>query len=274
MFRRLAGSFVRITLMLLVGLALYFKIFENRFIFYPESELTASPHIPHEDVHFTAADGTRLNGWFVPFAGGNRVFIISHGNAGNIGDRVEMVEYVNAVFESSVFIYDYRGYGRSEGRPSESGLYSDLLGAIRYVRSRGYPSNAIYLLGQSLGTAVTVHVAVKEKVGGIILEAPFTSVRGMVRWYIHSLPFDYFLSARFDSLSKISKVRVPVAIVHAKGDSVVPFFLGQQLYDQATDPKKFFPIDAALHEGALMALGLARTRELRAFLWNANDESH
>ena len=268
--RRAALSLLRIILLLVIGLALYFRFFENRLIFYPEPALSGSPQLPFEDVHFTAMDGTRLHGWFIPYAESKRVFIISHGNAGNIGDRVDMAEFVNKEFESSVFAYDYRGYGGSEGKPSESGVYSDLQGALRYVRSRGYSPGSIFLIGQSLGTAVTVHVAAQEPVAGIILEAPFTSARAMARSYMHSLPFDYFLSARFDSAAHIAKVKAPIAVVHAKRDPVVPFVLGQQLFEAAPRPKKFFAVNADLHEGALMAMGLVRTRELRAFLWNVN----
>src|SRR5262249_41066216 len=148
----------------------------NRLIFYPARTLADSPHLPFENIYFNSADGTRLHGWLIPSKESGRVFIISHGNAGNIGDRWEMGEFVNRSFQSSVFMYDYRGYGKSEGEPSEAGLYSDLRGALTFIRSRGYGNDAIYLIGQSLGTAVTVDIASKEHVAGIILEAPFPSI--------------------------------------------------------------------------------------------------
>jgi hypothetical protein len=254
--------------MLILGLAIYFRLFESRLIFYPERTLAGVPSMAHEDVRFTAADGTQLHGWFLPFKDSNTVFIISHGNAGNIGDRFEMGEYVTQEFQSNTFMYDYRGYGQSEGKPSEVGVYSDLSGALRYVVSRGYPSKSVYLIGESLGTAVTVEIASQEAVGGIILEASFPSARAVARRHMFSLPVDYFLSTRFDSLSKIRKVRAPIAFVHGKHDPVVPFDLGRQLFDAAPEPKKFFQVDAEIHEGALMALGLSRTKELREFLFS------
>src|SRR3989442_1029020 len=220
---------LRIVVMLIIGLAIYFRLFEKRLIFYPDRTLSGSPHIPYEDVHFAAADGTQLHGWFLPFKSSDRVFIISHGNAGNIGDRYEMAEYINREFESNILMYDYRGYGQSAGDPSEPGLYSDLKGALAYVRSRGYSPGSVYLMGQSLGTAVTVDVASREPVAGIILEAPFPSVRAVARHYMFSIPVDYLLSARFDSLSKISLVHSPVAVVHGKRDPVIPFDLGYEL---------------------------------------------
>jgi fermentation-respiration switch protein FrsA (DUF1100 family) len=253
--------------MLVVGLAAYFKFFGNRLIFYPETTIAAVPRIPYDDVAFTADDGTKLNGWFMPFPGADRVFVISHGNAGNIGDRSELGQYVRQELQSAVFLYDYRGYGRSEGKPSEAGLYSDLRGALRYVGARGYAPDEIYLMGQSLGTAVTVEVASRENVAGIILEAPFPGVQELVRSYTFSIPVDYFLSARFDSDSKIQAVRSPIAVIHARKDPVIPFVLGQRLFDTANDPKEFFAVEGEIHEGALMALGVVQMRQLREFLF-------
>lgn len=266
--RKLSIAALRIVLMLILGLAAYFKLFEKRVIFHPERTLTGFPRIPYEDVHFIAIDGIQLHGWFVPFSESARVFIVSHGNAGNIGDRHEMAEYITRQFQASVLMYDYRGYGQSAGEPSESGLYSDLRGALAYVHSRGYSPDSVYLIGQSLGTAVTVDAASQERVGGLILEAPFPSVRAVARYYAFSLPVDYLLSSRFDSASKIPQIRVPIAVVHGKRDPVIPFDLGQHLFEAAVGPKKFFSVDAEVHEGALMALGLEQTKQLREFLFN------
>jgi fermentation-respiration switch protein FrsA (DUF1100 family) len=268
MLRKLAMAALRIVLMLIVGLAVYFRLFEKRLVFYPDRTLAGFPHVPYEDVHFPAKDGTPLHGWFIPFQGSDRIFVISHGNAGNIGDRYEMAEYLNQEFQTNLLMYDYRGYGRSAGDPSESGLYSDIRGAISYVRSRGYASSSVYLIGQSLGTAVTVDAASQEPVGGIILEAPFTNIKDVARHYMYSMPVDYLLSSRFDSLSKITQVHAPIAVVHGERDPVIPFELGRQLYSAAAAPNKFFPGQAEIHEGALMALGIERTRELRDFLFS------
>lgn len=179
--RQVSLSALRIAAMLVIGLAISFQVFEERLIFHPERTLSSSPQSPYEDVQFPAADGTMLHGWFLPFKDSNRVFIISHGNAGNIGYRSEMAQYVRQEFRADVLLYDYRGYGKSSGEPSEQGLYSDLKGALAYVRSRGYSARSVYLMGQSLGTAVTVDLASREPVAGIILEAPFTNVRGVAR---------------------------------------------------------------------------------------------
>ena len=264
--RKLGFSLIRIVVMLLIGLALYLRLFENRLLFYPDKSLAEKPEIPYEEIHFTAADGVRLHGWFIPFENSKRVFLISHGNAGNIGGRAVMGEFVHAEFQGNVLMYDYRGYGLSEGTPSESGLYSDIRGAISYLHSRGFDSKSVFLIGQSMGAAVTVDLASAEPVGGIILEAAPSSVRALVRSIAFHLPLDYLMTARFDSLSKVVNIHAPIAVVHGRKDPVVPFALGQQLFDAIPGPKRFFVAEGEIHEGALMSLPLPELQEIRNFL--------
>jgi fermentation-respiration switch protein FrsA (DUF1100 family) len=256
-------------LMLSVGLALLVFFFEKKLIFYPSRNLDAAPRQRHENVQFAAEDGTRLHGWFVPFEGSRRVIIISHGNAGNIGDRVDYIEFVRQEFKENVFAYDYRGYGRSEGSPSEEGTYSDLRGAIRLVESRGFDKSHTYLIGQSLGTAVTLGVAAHEPVAGIILEAPFTSIRELARDRAFSIPVGYLFRSRFDSLAQAATIHTPIVIVHGRRDPVIPFKFGERLYSAIAGPKRFFALDADLHEGALMALAVPDLIKIREFLYPA-----
>ena len=150
--------------------------------------------------------------------------------------------------------------------PSESGTYADIRVAYDLILSRGFPPEAIYLMGQSLGTGVTVDLASKVPVGGVILEAPFTSVPAMVRRRFH-IPIDWLLNTRYDSLGKIAAVGVPVVFVHDRRDPVVPYALGRALFDATPEPKKLFTLDAEIHEGAIMGLGFARIAELREFLF-------
>jgi fermentation-respiration switch protein FrsA (DUF1100 family) len=234
-------------------------------IFYPERTLEDKPDLPYEDVRFNAADGTRLHAWFIPFEGSRRAFLVSHGNAGNIGNRAVMGEFIHREFRTSILMYDYRGYGNSEGKPSEEGLYSDIQGAFRYLQSRGFAAASIYLLGQSLGTAVTIDFASHEAVAGIILEAPFPSSRAVIRRFAFSLPIDYLLKDRFNSLSKVANVHSPIAVVHSRGDPVVPYELGQQLFAGIEAPKRFFSVEEAVHEGALMSLRQSDLKEIRSF---------
>jgi hypothetical protein len=191
---------------------------------------------------------------------------MNHGNAGNISDRHEMGEYLAEELDVSVLMYDYRGYGKSEGQPSEEGTYSDIRGAYAYVRSRGYPPSTILVFGQSLGTAIAIDLAAHETVRAVILEAPFTSMGAVARRHAFGLPIDYILTTRYDSLSKAHAIRVPVAVIHANRDPVIPFELGMDLYREFPGPKRFFEVQGEIHEGALLALGVERTRELKEFV--------
>ncbi len=266
MLKKIGFALLRMGLMLVAGLAIYLWFFEYRFIFYPERTLAGKPHHRHEDIRFAAIDGTPLHGWFIPFDGSKRVFIISHGNAGNIGDRVDYTEFVLSEFRENVLAYDYRGYGQSDGKPSEEGTYSDLRGAIRYVQTRGFQSNQIFLIGQSLGCAVTIGVAYQEPVAGIILEAPFTSIRDMAKHYAFSIPIGYAFRTRYDSLSRVPSLHVPIVVVQGTRDPIIPSEFGRRIFAAATAPKLFFPVNAEIHEGALMALGIQDISRIRRFL--------
>jgi len=156
---KLAASAARILVLTAMSLALYIRVFEDRLLFYPEPELVGAPSVPYEDVDFEAADGVALHGWWIP-TDSARALIVSHGNAGNIGDRASMGEFLREEFGINVFMYDYRGFGQSQGRPTEDGLYADIRGAYRWIGDRGFAPEDIYLFGQSLGSAVAIDLAV------------------------------------------------------------------------------------------------------------------
>ena len=256
----------RILVLTILGLVLYVRIFEKRLVYYPKKELEGHPRSTYEDVTFPASDGLMLHGWFIPQPLSPAVLIMNHGNAGNISDRYEMGESLAQEMGVNVLMYDYRGYGKSEGQPSEEGTYSDIRGAYAYVRSRGYAPSMILVFGQSLGTAIAVDLAVHETVGAVILEAPFTSIGAVARRLSFGLPIDYILTTHYDSRSKASSIRAPVAVIHANRDPVIPFELGMDLYQQFPGPKRFFEVQGEIHEGAFLALGVERTRQLKEFV--------
>ncbi len=263
--RRLPGSALRITLATALLLALYAKFFEHRLIYFPEAGLVATPQSVYEDIFFETDDGVRLHGWLLEAESPN-ILIVSHGNGGNIGYRAEMAEFLREELQVNILIYDYRGYGQSEGAPTEAGTYADIQAAYQTARTRGYPPANIYLMGQSLGTGVSVDLATRVTIGGLILEAPFTSVGATLR-HRFRIPIDWLLETRYDSLGKIERIEAPLAVVHARGDPVVAYALGTALFDAAPEPKRLFTLDADLHEGAMMGLGVQRVGELRAFVF-------
>ncbi|MBI4474239.1 MAG: alpha/beta hydrolase [Acidobacteria bacterium] len=258
-------SAVRIAILTAVAIVVYVKFFEHRLIFFPDREMAGTPLQPFENVYFKTSDDVQLHGWWLPLPTSRRALIISHGNAGNISYRSEMGDFLRGEMGINVLMYDYRGYGQSAGSPSEAGTYSDIRAAYAYVRRRGFEPSSIVLMGQSLGTAITVDLAAEEPIGGVILEAPFTSIAAMAR-RLFILPLGALVSTKYDSLSKIGRVRAPVAIVHATGDPVIHFQFGRELFEAAKEPKAFFQVDGRLHEGAIMGMGVENFSRLRNFI--------
>ncbi len=226
---------------------------ERHFIYFPERRLAATPAdvgLEFEDLNFRAADGTRLHGWLVP-GGGEIALLWFHGNAGNIGDRVELLGELHRELGLAIFILGYRGYGESKGKPSEAGLYLDAEAALGALTERlGVPAEQVALLGQSLGTAVAVELANRHRPAGVILESPFTSVRDMARRHYPWLPVWSLLRTRFDSLSKIANVRAPVLIIHGEDDMIVPVEMGERVFAAAREPKRLLTIPGAGHNDA------------------------
>jgi len=214
------------------------------FIFYPEKDILGKPSdlgMAYEDVTFRMADALKLHGWFVP--GSRRETILwCHGNAGNIGDRLDLLKLFHDRLDVNIFIFDYRGYGRSQGRPTEDGTYRDAHGAMDYLRSRpDVEGDKIVVFGQSLGGAIAVDLACRNRFMGLILEATFTSLVDIFEMPPKAFPVKY------DSYSKIKRVKVPLLVLHGDHDDVVPFESGYTLYKAANEPKKFCAIEGALH---------------------------
>ena len=251
----------------------HMSFLDQMMVYFPERELIAKPSdvgLAYEDVSLTAADGTKLHGWHVP--GESRTTLLwLHGNAGNISHRVDNIAMLRRNTGLGVFIIDYRGYGRSEGKPSEKGLYMDAEAAFEHLTSDlGLdPVEDIVLFGRSLGAGVAVEMATRHRVRGVVLESGFTSVRemsnasGMGALSILFLPM---IDARYNSLSKIGSALSPVMVVHGDRDDIVPFRMAEKLFAAAPEPKRFYPIPGASHNDTYVAGGDAYFEALREFV--------
>ena len=256
-----------------LAFALFFFIFypqiENFFIFYPDRVLEFQPedwHLDFEDVTFEAEDKTRLHGWFFPQKENAPVILFCHGNAGNICHRLENVKLL--VDQGlQVFIFDYRGYGKSTGRPSERGIYRDGVAAYDFLISRkNKPADKIILFGRSLGAAVAIETALKREVRSIITESAFTSTRDMAKTMLLFMPFSFFLPSHYNNLEKITRIEVPKLIIHGEEDEIVPFSMGQKLYEKARPKKHFYPIKNAGHNDTYVVGGKKYFDTLTAFI--------
>jgi fermentation-respiration switch protein FrsA (DUF1100 family) len=220
---------------------------EGRFIYYPSRTLEADPSsvgLAFHDVAFTAEDGMRLHGWMIP-GRTPTTLLYSHGNAGNIGDRVAMARLFVDQLGAGIFMYDYRGYGRSEGTPSEAGLVSDALGARAALLREGVAPEHVVYFGRSLGAAVTLDLALAHPPRAVVLEAPFASVRAMANTVMPGA--GYLFRTRWDSLAKIPRLRAPLLVLHGDADEVVPYAQGRAVFEAAPEPKTFFTIRGGRH---------------------------
>ena len=241
----------------------------DRYIFFPEREVLGDPAqwgLLFEDVRFQAGDALVLHGWFVP--GKSAVtWVWFHGNGGNIGHRLEDLTLLHTHLGVSIFLFDYRGYGRSEGRASEQGTYRDATGALDYVLSREDvdPEKIVYF-GRSLGSAVAVWLATQRSPYGLILESPFTSVRDMASVAFPRIPLRLLIPNKYDSLGRIGKLSCPILIFHGDRDDVVPISQGRKLYDAANEPRRFYVIPGAAHNDTCIAGGEPYFRALLDFV--------
>ncbi len=251
----------------------HMSFLDRMLIYFPERELTAAPSdigLAYEDVSLTAADGTKLHGWHVP--GESRTTLLwLHGNAGNIGHRVYNIAMLVRNTGLGVFIIDYRGYGRSEGAPFEKGLYMDAEAAFEHLTTDlGLdPEEDIVIFGRSLGASVAAEMATRRRVRSVVLESGFTSVRemsGSRRTRLVSFLLLPMLDARYDSLSKIGSALSPVMVIHGDRDDIVPFEMGERLYEAAPEPKRFYRVRGASHNDTHMVGGDAYFEALREWV--------
>jgi fermentation-respiration switch protein FrsA (DUF1100 family) len=246
---------------------------EKYLLYIPERKLEATPAVEslaYEDVTFPARDGVKLHGWFIPAPGARFTFVWFHGNAGNISHRVNNIKYLHRLLGVHVFIFDYRGYGKSEGRFSdlcEAATYDDAVGAVAYVGTRpDVAQTRLVYFGRSLGAAIAVEVSRRDPPVGLILETTFTSIRDMARVVVPYLPVRRLLRIRYDTVSKLPEVHVPILIVHGEQDEVVPLEQARRLLDAANPPKALYTIQGAHHNDTYIVGGERYFAELGRFL--------
>lgn len=221
-----------------------------------------------EDRFFTTEDGVRLHAWWAQAreAGAETpVLLWLHGNAGNVTHRGDLVMDF-AALPARMLLVDYRGYGRSEGRPSEAGLYRDARAAWRHLTvEHGIPPEHIVVLGKSLGGAVAAHLAAEVQPAGLVIQSGFTSVPDVARRIFPFVP-RVLIRTRMDAATAVSRVRCPVMVLHSRHDEVIPYELGRGLFDAAPDPKRFVDISPARHNDTHLVVPGRYFEAMAAFL--------
>jgi hypothetical protein len=221
----------------------YLRITERRLLFYPDRHIDFTPRhigLDYQEVFLKTSDQVEIFAWFVPCAQAEWTVLICHGNAGNISHRLEKINFFHNL-GCNVLIFDYRGYGQSQGKPSEKGFYRDVRSAYSYLVERGVSRERIVGFGESVGGAVIIDLAVEHKLGALIAESTFSDFRDMVRLFYRYLPH-WLFSSRFDSLSKVKRIDCPKLFIHSRNDEIVPYELGKKLYESAAMPKEFLEV--------------------------------
>jgi len=244
---------------------------ENHLLYFPTRALASTPAshgLPFEDLSLATADGVRLRGWRIrgPGRGSeSRALLFFHGNAGNVGDRLDRARILVQRLGLDVFLVDYRGYGASEGSPSEDGLYRDARAIHRAARESGFAPERIVVFGESLGSAVAVDLAGSEACAGLILETPFLSIAAMAREHYPFVP-GFLVRSRYDNAAKIASIRAPKLFLVAERDEVAPPDQGRRLYELAAAPKTLYVIPGAGHNDTYATGGETYWREWERFL--------
>jgi hypothetical protein len=229
----------------------------SRLIYHPDRDMREAPTdhgLPYECVDLKTQDGMTLSGWWIPVCKQRGVVLFCHGNAGNISHRLDSILIFKRL-RLSTFIFDYRGYGKSDGRPSESGTYLDAEAAWHYlVQTRKIQPEHIIIFGRSLGGSIAAWLAQDHHPRMLIIESSFTSMRDMVKERFPWLPARLVRNYQYHTSQYLQKARCPVLIIHSRDDELIPLRMGQELYEAAKEPKEFLEIAGSHNRGFMDSL--------------------
>ncbi|MDH4238838.1 MAG: alpha/beta hydrolase [Phycisphaerae bacterium] len=226
------------------------------FLYCPVREVLDTPDelgMDFEDVVFKTDDGLHLNGWYIPAENSQFTVLFCHGNGGNIMHRLDSINiFYNLGL--SCFIFDYRGYGSSEGKPGEDGTYLDAEAAYEWLtKEKKISPNDIIIFGRSLGGSIATQLASKVQARALIIESAFTSYVDIGRKFYPYMPVRWFARFSYRTIDYIKDVHCPVMIIHSRNDDVVPFEFGSELYEAANEPKEFVEISGSHNDGFLVS---------------------
>jgi fermentation-respiration switch protein FrsA (DUF1100 family) len=265
--RALRAVLIAIALGYIVCLALLMA-FEDRLIFFPTRGGRVSG--PGVDLELRAKDGVSLHARYIEQPGATQTLLYLHGNAGNLANRSDVLVQLTAT-GAHVLALDYRGYGQSDGSPSEAGVYLDARAAYDWAVARA-PGSSLWLLGESLGGGVACELAAAREVGGLILLSAFTSIADMAALSFPWLPVRLLVRTRFDNLEKLARVRAPVLVIHGRRDELVPFEMGERLFERARQPKRALWLEHAGHNDVFYSEGERVAEAIRELMSSVSSD--
>jgi len=250
--QELAWSVLRITAASYVGLILLMYFRQAHYVYFPTRDVRLTPatfRLAYDELRVRTGDGQTIHGWFVPHPQARGTLLFCHGNAGNIGDRIDSVRRFYDL-GLNVCLFDYRGYGLSSGAPTEEGTYRDAEAVWGWLTTaRSIPANRIVVMGESLGGGVAAWVAERKQPAALILESTFTSMPDVAARVYPFLPVRLLCRFRYDTLSRLPHIACPLLVAHSTDDELVPFVQGERLYRAAREPKTFLAMNGSHNEG-------------------------
>lgn len=248
-------------------------MFEDVFIFQPSAwddrNWAQLSGLPLEEVWLPVDDVVTVFGWFIDAGPTSPVLLWCHGNAGNVSHRLENIRqlYQRGI---SVMIFDYRGYGRSTGVPSEAGFYQDALASYDYlIQHRRISPERLIIFGRSLGSSVAGEVAIRRSSAGLMVEGSFPSIQAMSDHHYFGLPTRWLMDVDFNLAKKVRVLQVPLLVIHGEQDSIVPMALGRQVFEAAHEPKRWYVVSGAGHNDVPFVGGESYYREMDLFIQHA-----
>ena len=263
--------------LLIIGIGIYAAL--SAYVYYMQSSLIYYPNMPgrdlvatpetinlsYQDIEFVTDDNIKLHGWFIPGKNAKATVLFFHGNAGNISHRLESIEIFHRL-ELNVFIFDYRGYGQSEGKITEKGTYRDAEAAWRYLNNTlGISEKQIIIFGRSLGASIASWLASKHTPAALIIESGFTSVPSMGQRFYPFLPIRWLTHFKYDTKQYVNKLSSPVLVAHSKNDEIIPYDEGREIFAAAPEPKHFLEMRGG-HNDGFMVSGSTYIEGLRSFI--------
>ena len=258
--------FLLILIYFVITVVVYF--FQRKLLYHPFSPQITGKGLIHdfETINFKTSDNFELKGWFHLKNSNKKTILFLHGNAGNLDNRIDKLNFLGNM-DINFLIISWRGYSGNPGNPSETGLYKDALGGIEWLNKKGISNDRIILYGESLGTAITTEVAQNENFAGIILEAPFTSMVDMGQKIYPIFPVKFLLKDKYESKNKIKNIKSPILVLHGRKDKIVPFYMGEKIFEMANSPKFKYFTDLDDH---MMNFDEKLVNEIDLFIRNLN----
>ncbi len=250
--KRMIWSFVLWIMGFYLFIVLMVYIFQDKLLYFPDKTLVANPgHLgcKFEEIEFITVDNVKLHGWYIPSDSAKYTLLFFHGNAGNISHRLESIKQFHDL-DLNVLIFDYRGFGKSDGKPSEQGTYLDADAAWNFlVKEKNIKQDKIIIFGRSLGAAVACHLSMKTEPVALIMESAFLSVPELAAQIYPFLPVRWLSRFNYNNGKSIQKINCPTLIIHSPKDEIIPFSHGKKLFSLANKPKQFLEIYGSHNDG-------------------------